>query len=84
MKTAIIISGDVKQIVFMPETESDKAALAMLDENHEISLMLTSGSIYDASSGPKPFSANVSKCQGGYLRLYKDKESKVLVLTPKC
>jgi hypothetical protein len=36
-----------------------------------------------SDSLPKPFAANVSMCQGGWLRIFNDSDSRILVLSPK-
>ena len=83
MRTAIIITDDgIKQIVFTPENESEKQALDLLDPDHDIELLITSGSMYDGYER-ETFSAGPSVCKKGYIRFYKDKDSRILVLKPK-
>lgn len=82
MKTAIIISDGLKQIMLTPENESEKLALKMITLDDEINLEAKSGTLYDnAPNCAKGYV--VQKCQGGYLRAYESNDSLMLVLTPK-
>jgi len=82
MKTAIIIADGIKQIMFTPENNSEKQALKMITPDDDIKLDIHTGTFYDNS--PKSSEGYVvQKCQGGYLRAYKDVDSLMLVLTPK-
>lgn len=81
MKTAVIFADGVKQIVFTPESKEEKYALSLLTPKDDIELLITSGTVGD--SHHKPFTANVSQCEGGYLRVFSDTESRILVLKPK-
>ena len=40
MKTSIIISDDITQVVFEPESESEKKALSLFDENSNIDIAI--------------------------------------------
>lgn len=82
MKTAIIISNGIKQIMLTPENDSEKQALKMITPQDDITLETHTGTLYDRS----PESAKgytVSQCRGGYLRAYEDTDSLMLVLKPK-
>lgn len=81
MKTAVIFSDGVKQIIFTPETDDEKFALNLITADDDIELLVKNGGFGD--NGNKPFSAQVSMCQGGYLRLYQDTDSRIFVLTPR-
>ena len=82
MKTAIIIADGVKQIMFTPETPSEKLALSMITLDDNITIETKTGTFYSHT----PLCAQgytVQKCQGDYLRAYESTESLMLVLTPK-
>ena len=81
MKTAVIFADNVKQIVFTPENKSEKYALSLITEEDDIELLIENGSFGEERF--HPFTANVSMCVGGYLRIFKDRDSKILVLRPK-
>jgi hypothetical protein len=81
MKTAVIFSDEIKQVIFTPENDNEKFALSLITPKDDIELLITEGSF--ASEYQKPFTASISQCRGGYLRIYNDTESKILVLKPK-
>lgn len=81
MKTAVIFADGVKQIIFTPENEQEKYALSLLSPSDDIELLITNGSFGEENY--KPFTATVHSCQGGYLRLFHDSDSRILVLKPK-
>ena len=81
MKTAVIFTDGIKQIVFTPETKEEKYALSLITSNDDIELLVKSGSI--GSKYNEPFTANIDMCKGGYLRLFSDEESRILILKPK-
>ncbi len=83
MKTAVIFADGVKQIMFTPENDSEKFALSLITPEDDIELLLKRGGFYSSSGGDKPFTAHISQCQDGYLRVYDDYESRILVLKPK-
>jgi deoxycytidine triphosphate deaminase len=84
MKTAIILTDNVKQIVFTPENDSEKQALAMITPDDDIDLLVKSGSLYDGNNRKeKPFTASVNLCKSDYLRIFDDSDSRILVLRPK-
>ena len=79
MKTAIIITGGVKQITLTPETPYEKQALSYINSNDDISIAVKCGSFVDATT----LGLEVSRCQGDYLRAFTNQESVMLVLKPK-
>lgn len=81
MKTAVIFCDGTKQIIFTPENDSEKFALGMLTANDDIELLLKSGGFGDEYN--EPFTATVNHCQSGFLRLYGEEYSRILVLRPK-
>jgi hypothetical protein len=81
MKTAVIFADGVKQIVFTPENKDEKYALSLLTPDDDIELLIQNGSFGEERF--KPFTATVNECQGGYLRVYSNDESRILVLKPK-
>lgn len=81
MKTAVIFCDNTKQIIFTPETEQEKFALSLLSVDDSIEMLITEGSFGDERN--KPFTKTVSMCQGDFLRVYSDKDSRILVLKPK-
>lgn len=81
MITAVIFAGGVKQIVLTPETQDEKFALSMIGGNDDIEVLVKQGSFGDKYN--QPMSGNVSESQGGYLRMYRDEDSRILVLKPK-
>ncbi len=84
MKTAIIISDGVKQIMFTPENESEKQALKLITPQDDITVETKEGSLFDNHSTPKSaIGYTVSECKGGYLRAYEDTDSLMIVLRPK-
>lgn len=72
----------MKQIIFTPENDSEKFALKLITPDDNIELALTNGTFHDSNS-PKPFTAQVNSCRGGYLRAFSDEDSVMLVLKPK-
>ena len=80
MKTAILITDGVKQIMFTPENEAEKQALRMISIDDDIHTVIKRGTF---SSMDKVFGANVFECQGGYMRAEENEESVMFVLTPK-
>jgi len=81
MKTAIILTEGVKQIVFTPENDSEKFALSLITPNDDMELLIKNGSIGD--NYLKPFTATVSECQSGFLRVFSDTDSRIIVFKPK-
>lgn len=81
MKTAIIFCDGIKQIILTPENDDERFALNLITPSDDIELLVKKGGFGSAHN--QPFSANVSECQGGYLRIYQDEDSRILVLKPK-
>jgi len=80
MKTAILITDGVKQIMFTPENASERQALKMISPDEDIHTIIKKGSF---SPFPKVFGARIYECQGGYYRAEENEESVMFVLTPK-
>ena len=81
MKTAIIFSEGIKQVVLTPENDEEKFALSLITPNDDIELLLTNGTMYDMKI--KPFTATINESKGEYLRFYSEENSRILVLKPK-
>lgn len=79
MKVSLIISEDVRQIMFTPESEQEKIALKMISKDDKIELAVKEGSFYGMSSA----GYRLGMCNGGYLRAWEDEDSIMLVITPK-
>lgn len=82
MKTAIILTDNIKQIVLTPENDSERSALQLITPDDNITLAVHQGSMYD-QYGVKPWHGHIDKCRGGFLRIFSDQDSIMLVLTPK-
>lgn len=80
MKTAILLADGVKQIMFTPETESEKDALNLITADDDIHTVIKRGTF---SGIDTVFGANVYECRGGYYRAEENTESVMFVLTPK-
>ena len=80
MKTAILIADNVKQIMFTPETDAEKKALAMILPDEEIHTVIKKGQFADMD---EVFGVDITECRGGYYRAYENRESVMFVLTPK-
>ncbi len=79
-----MFADGIKQIVLTPENDDEKYALSLISPSDDISLLVTNGSVYGTRPhGPKPFTATVNESRGGYLRIYDDPHSRILVLKPK-
>lgn len=81
MKTAIIITEGIKQIMFTPENDSEKQALKLITPDDNIELAVKKGSFHYDYDRPAGYS--VDMCRGGYLRAWTSEDSVMLVLTPK-
>ena len=81
MKTAVIFASGVKQIVLTPESKDEEFALSLITLNDDIELLMKNG--HFGEKRHKPFTASVNLCQDGFLRIFDDSKSKILVLKPK-
>ncbi len=81
MKCAIVIADEVKQVMLTPENDSEKQALKMITPDDNISLAIKEGTFADTK--PSAAGYSVGMCKGGYLRAWDNKDSIMLVLTPK-
>jgi len=81
MKTAIVFSDGIKQIIFTPENAQERQALSLFTVDDNIELAIHTGSFGEASY--KPFTPSIHACQGGYLRVFNNPQSIMFVLTPK-
>ena len=80
MKTAIIISNGLKQIMFTPENDSEKMALKLITPDDNISIEVKHGRFTDKATAT---GYSISECRGGYLRAWEDDNSVMLLLRPK-
>ena len=80
MKLSIVLAEGVKQIMMTPDTEYEKEALKHIAPNEEYKVASMIGTYDDK---PNHFSYNSSKCKGGYVRRFAEKDSLMFVLTPK-
>lgn len=80
MKTAILITNEVKQIMLTPENKAEREALSYISPSDDIHTVIKKGSFYD---GEEIFGVNIYECQGGYYRAEKKEDSVMFVLTPK-
>lgn len=80
MKTAILITEGVKQIMLTPENDAEKEALSYISPKDDIHTLIKTGAFYD---GEQVFGVDISKCQGGYYRAYDHKDSVMFILTPQ-
>lgn len=83
MKTALIITEDIKQIVLTPQTEAEKKALKLFTPDDHIEVAIKSGTLFGYDRKTPMIGMDVNECQGGYLRFFENEESIMLVLTPK-
>lgn len=83
MKVAIVISDNIKQVVFTPETDSERQALKLITPNDNIDLAIKEGYVFNHGYSQTTFHGKFNECQGGFLRMYEDQESIMLILTPK-
>lgn len=81
MKTAILITNEVKQIMFTPENKAEREALAYISPNDDIHTVIKRGTFYDREQ--ELIGLDVYECQGGYYRAQDNTESIMFVLTPK-
>lgn len=82
MKTAVIISGDIKQIMLTPENVPEERVLDLFELGDDISVLCKKGTLYESEHKLRT-SFSIDPCQGGYLRAFEDRNSLMLVLKPK-
>lgn len=70
MRTAILLTEGLRQIVFTPETKQEGKILNMLRQDEQIAIEVKEGSMFD-------------QCRGGYLRAFECERSIILVIKPK-
>lgn len=80
MKTSIILSDGLKQIMLTPENDNEKQALKMIAPEDDISIEVKQGQFSDK---PSVLGYDIHECQGGWLRAWEDKDSVMLMLRPK-
>ena len=80
MRTAILITNKVKQIMFTPENDAEKEALTYISPNDEIHTVIKKGSFYE---NDEIFGVDIYECKGGYYRAENKSDSVMFVLTPK-
>lgn len=80
MKISIVIAEGEKQVMMTPETEHEKQALKFITPTDAVEIASEWGT-YD--NEPNHFSYNSSKCQGGYIRRFAEKDSLMFILKPK-
>jgi len=79
MKTAVLITDGIKQIMFTPENDDERQALKFISTEDEIETIIRRGSYSD----DQLLGAEVYECQGGYYRARKSSDSIMFVLKPK-
>lgn len=82
MKCALVIANNLKQIMLTPESEEEKAALALITQDQDISLDIKEGIFYEGGTPPS-MGYRVEECRGDYLRAFHDSKSIMLILRPK-
>jgi len=80
MKISIVISDGIKQVMMTPEGDHERDALKWISATDNIEIAQKWGT-YD--NEPSHFNYNTSKCEGGYLRRFAEKDSLMFVITPK-
>jgi hypothetical protein len=80
MKTAILITDGVKQIMFTPENDAERQALKFISPDDNIHTVIKTGTFSNVNG---VFGAKIYECQGGYMRAEENQESVMFVLTPK-
>lgn len=81
MKTAILITDKVKQIMFTPENAAEREALKYISPNDEVHTVIKRGTFYDRDE--KLFGVDIYECQGGYFRAEDKEDSVMFVVRPK-
>lgn len=79
MKLSIVIAEGIKQVMMTPESDHEREALKWISATDKIEIAQQWGTYDD---NPSHFSYNTSKCQGGYLRRFAEKDSLMFVITP--
>lgn len=82
MKTAILLTDGVKQIMFTPENKNEKQALKMISPDDKIRVVVKTGT-FGSASLDKVLGVQVYLCQGGYYRAVEQEDSVMFVITPK-
>lgn len=77
MKTAVILFGNIRQVVLTPENESEERALEQFNTNDKIEIAMNY-----THSGFEPEHKGVDMCRGGFLTMFQDTKSLILVLSP--
>ena len=80
MKTAILITHGIKQIMFTPENDAEREALGYISADDKIHTVIKRGTLYDKD---KVFGVDIYECLGGYYRAQDNEESVIFILTPK-
>lgn len=75
MKTAIIISGDIKQIMFLPENDTEKAIVKLFTAKNV--------TIEAIETGPPSRGSFICETRGGYLRPDESFAAVALVIKPQ-
>ncbi len=81
MEVAVVIANKFKQIMLVPKTKEEVAALKLFSLNDDISVEIKRGSFYEDHNSVMGY--DVQNCKGDYLRAYESSDSVMLVLTPK-
>ena len=81
MKTAIVFADGLKQIILTPENDDERMALKYITPSDNIQMAIKDGSF--GHEHGTPYTAKIAECQGGYLRVFQDSQSIMLVLSPK-
>ena len=80
MKTAILITNNVKQIMLTPENKAEEEALGYISPNDDIHTVIKRGTFYDHD---EVFGVDIYECKGGYYRAEDNEESVMFILKPK-
>lgn len=80
MKTAILITEGIKQIMLTPENDAEREALKYIDAADDLDIVIKTGSFSNVHG---VFGADVYECQGGYYRAEQKEDSVMIVLRPK-
>lgn len=80
MKTAVVFADWKKQVIFTPENDNERMALALITPDDNIELAIKRWSFVNES---EVANFMIGTCTWGYLRMYGDKDSVMLVLSPK-